>query len=274
MKTLYQEILATKILEKMPDVLKHMEMAEVFCIQNVADYYMQSPQGEWDMESDFPNLAPPFSNFWMEYTLPKTMNVNNAVENIPISGKIGMLFISHKEKPENVKWAMSVILFMEVKNRGICIPIEIQLGIDEKGKIAPYGNKLFYMIATSGSELEGHVYATLAFPGYLALSFLHCKNVSIIKKGISILMGKRNRHQGIKYHVLDINPMKQVIKTEGNIEVVGLRKALHICRGHFKDFTEKGLFGKYHDIYWWNDLVRGNVDSGIVLKDYRVKANS
>ena len=35
------------------------------------------------------------------------------------------------------------------------------------------------------------------------------------------------------------------LEREGDIQHIGLKRALHICRGHFKDYTiGKGLFGK------------------------------
>ena len=48
-------------------------------------------------------------------------------------------------------------------------------------------------------------------------------------------------------------------------------KALHFVRGHFKDYSVKGLFGKYKEVYWWDSQVRGEVSGGVVDKDYRVK---
>ena len=55
---------------------------------------------------------------------------------------------------------------------------------------------------------------------------------------------------------------------------VGAKKALHICRGHVKDFrrSEKGLFGKYRDLYWWESHVRGTAKAGMVYSDYEVKS--
>ena len=45
-------------------------------------------------------------------------------------------------------------------------------------------------------------------------------------------------------------------------------------RGHFKDYSVKGLFGKYKKVYWWDSQVRGEVIGGVVDKDYRVKGSS
>jgi hypothetical protein len=69
---------------------------------------------------------------------------------------------------------------------------------------------------------------------------------------------------------LNIHPIKKILEIEGQSQKTGLKMALHICRGHFKDFTERGLFGKYHGLYWWDAHARGNAKEGIALKDYRV----
>ena len=101
---------------------------------------------------------------------------------------------------------------------------------------------------------------------------MHCKNVKILdflsdrKKSRS--QNRRGFH--VTYKTLEITPMKKVLETEGGLETNGLKKALHICRGHFKDYREVGLFGKFHDIYWWDSFIRGDLKSGIVSKDYQV----
>lgn len=48
--------------------------------------------------------------------------------------------------------------------------------------------------------------------------------------------------------------------------------ALHMMRGHFKTYTpEAPLFGKRVGTWWWQPGLRGNVEKGIVLKDYAVE---
>ena len=66
--------------------------------------------------------------------------------------------------------------------------------------------------------------------------------------------------------------MKEVLETEGKVSEVGLKKALHICRGHFKTYTGKApLLGKHTGTYWWNDCVLGSEDVGVRVKDYTVR---
>jgi hypothetical protein len=47
---------------------------------------------------------------------------------------------------------------------------------------------------------------------------------------------------------------------------------LHLCRGHFKEFTdEKPLFGKYTGLFWWQPTIRGQNKKGFVNKDYLIQ---
>lgn len=120
-------------------------------------------------------------------------------------------------------------------------------------------------------------------PALLTISFLHCKNVTLQQmstpapkqpRPTSAKSKKRGKPATprITYHILDIEPMKQVLKTEGHIEQYGLKKALHICRGHFAHYESgKGLFGKYHGTYWIPQHLRGSPEQGIRIKDYRLK---
>lgn len=73
-----------------------------------------------------------------------------------------------------------------------------------------------------------------------------------------------------KYYTLEINPMTKVLKTEGQINTNGLKQALHLCRGHFKAYDGKGLFGKYTGTYWWPSHYRGNESIGLINKTYEI----
>jgi hypothetical protein len=114
-------------------------------------------------------------------------------------------------------------------------------------------------------------------PQLLALSFLHCKNVIVKTDSPSQRQQKRRVKDGrmpmVAFHTLVIKPMQTILQHEGEIGAVGLARALHICRGHFKDFTKgRGLFGRSKGLYWWDPQVRGSLSKGLTLKDYRVKS--
>lgn len=76
----------------------------------------------------------------------------------------------------------------------------------------------------------------------------------------------------IRYQIIDIGPVTRLLETKGHIRQTGLRRALHICRGHFADYRSgAGLFGKHKQLVFVPDHTRGKADCGVVISDYRVK---
>jgi hypothetical protein len=108
---------------------------------------------------------------------------------------------------------------------------------------------------------------------------MHCKNVYFTEEQVPDRLVKarirRGRPSGlVKWKVLEIDPMKQILRTEGSMDSLGLHKALHLCRGHFKDYRNSGLFGKVKGVFWWGSSVRGSAAHGTVVKDYSVAIQS
>jgi hypothetical protein len=126
------------------------------------------------------------------------------------------------------------------------------------------------------SDLEVDMSVHAMNPALLALSFMNCKNVEVVRHDPPTPTPRQQRHLKkplLRYHTLNIEPMKRVLRTEGGAtESSGLKRALHICRGHFANYTDKGLFGKYFGRFWVPAHVRGTIEEGIVAKDYAVKA--
>lgn len=121
--------------------------------------------------------------------------------------------------------------------------------------------------------------APLLHTALLTISFLHCRNVLLQEvRPPRRPLSNQQRRRGerartpLSYHVLDIRPMREVLRTQGQQERVGTRRALHICRGHFAHYRERGLFGKYRGTFWRPQHVRGDAEQGVRVKDYRVKA--
>ena len=109
-----------------------------------------------------------------------------------------------------------------------------------------------------------------------SMALLNCKNVHTREQPCPPKLAKRYQerhgHKRPRYYVLDIEPMRQKFRdANGGEDGISLAKALHICRGHFKNFDNKPLFGKLKGTYWWQPHVRGSAEAGIVEKDYRIK---
>ena len=109
-----------------------------------------------------------------------------------------------------------------------------------------------------------------------ALALLNCKNVHAREQPCPPKLAKRyeerHGHKRPRYYVLDIEPMRQKFRdANGGRDGISLAKALHICRGHFKNYDERPMFGKLKGTYWWQPHVRGTAEAGVVDKDYRIK---
>lgn len=291
-KTLYEELLSSnndKIFNQAFRAKEFLDQSEIFNIDNVAKYLIEtSSQENWDLSVDFPNIAPPFDNFFMEYTIPPKINNEGTVTDHPLAGtQVGLLFISNSEKPPSLsplRWVYNVSIFHKNKQFFVQLPFVAIGFVDNSGKALSYSKEFNkYTIIQYASNEDAKIFNVnhvvdifqgYAFPAFLAISFLHCKNVTIINN--QPIHGKRDRHKKrslVTYKTLEIEPMKQILRTEGRSEETGLKLALHICRGHFKDYREgRGLFGRYKDIYWWDSQVRGNLSEGIVDKDYQINA--
>lgn len=165
---------------------------------------------------------------------------------------------------------------------------EGRMFVTPDGKLAEMGPKGKYAFIlrpiaitpeTAEDDMEGGMKAAamLFHPILLAIGFTHCKNVASVEGDlppakVRAKQEKKVGHGLTKFYTLEIDPMKRTLASEGSVGQNGLRRALHICRGHFAHYTEdKPLFGRVVGTVWRSAHVRGSADVGQVGKDYRIK---
>jgi len=274
--------------------------AECLSCDNVAQYIDSFAQDK--SAFDYPNIAPPFHNFFVEYKVPSSktgdmigahilsLDWNKLICDMPnelanetnymLSEEFGALPDSRWQLVIFPYWLRTGILSTGVKSM-VWVNVDGQLSSRDEDSISLiYLEKQEVLDKLNRIETDEHTEAyikTILHPIFLAISFLHCKNVTMERETppapLSKKYQKKHGRPLVSYHTLNIEPMKQILRAEGNIEKTGLKQALHICRGHFKDFSKgSGLFGKYKGLYWWDSQVRGSVKEGIVDKDYAVKS--
>lgn len=254
-------------------------------ITNVHHYLMEHPSDDWPVDT-FPNLAPPWQNAWFEYALAREANVNGKTVTIQ-TGRDGVhvgFLMESLELPSDGGWGLKWTLFVWT----------------DPNAAPTYLGHLSHFVDRQGRYVGGHdarstIYAFMPLSShvdpretkealdswvkncYLALSFAHCKNVKIQEHHtppkVAAKRKKAGKPPGTSYKTLLIDPMKEVLRTEGNIEKNGLKKALHIVRGHFATYTEdKPLFGKVTGTFWKPMHARGNKKHGEIKKDYVIGA--
>lgn len=266
-----------------PIALDHTEAFDVTEIDRmIAESERDAFPYTW---TDLPNIAPPFQKFFMFAKAGGTYIVNGQRHNHP-SGWKGALFVSHKV-PKG--WGIEVFL---CGGKDACVWQEesLVLAVANDGRMAQLEGRQrgeFGLVIRSerrkkelaGSGLSGQDIITAitgaVYPFFLAISIMHCKNVTAARVARSPKFAEVRRKKGTpiySYGVLNIKPVAKLAESVGvSGNGAGVLKALHLCRGHFKDYREgAGLFGKTRGMFWWDASVRGSVESGVRVKDYRI----
>lgn len=299
MARLYDQILRDDKLNS-----KSLAESELIIADNVLNYITKiSNKNDWFLNKDIPVLLPPFENIFIEtrnISPPFSIGaLNDKKEELfsikPTAWGANMLSANFKKEGEaiDVEQKNDGRTFFKIADRDYGIFeynkkeikyqyfININLYIKSQNKIKKVDETCNLLVNEKGEYihlLEGVETARfqemMIFPLFLAISFMHCKNVEYVENDYPTAYQKKykKRHGKPmkKYKTLKIEPMKKTLQTKGNISKNGLKKALHICRGHFKDYRENGLFGKHHEIYWWDSHVRGSKEVGEVEKDYKI----
>jgi hypothetical protein len=251
-----------------------LSFSEVLLIDNVTTYYYeQTDQEYWQVTKDYPNLAPPFDNYWMEYRPPSKIvsreyGMNPVADELRQNGTFGTFFDAvdlAKGRPkglpfdidpkDDIRWLVSAIPFLEYpKGRFTTQGITVYR-IRSDGTVYEADDPkqtLLFMVPRNGSfadkaqragnsDAVNDALCMPLHPCWLATSFLHCKNIRLVRQEPPAKPSKRAaRKYGeplTKYYTLEIEPMKKVLETEGGANKTGLKNALHICRGHFRTYT-------------------------------------
>lgn len=270
---------------------------------NVADYYFQGTEKAFDIETDFPSLAPPWPLAFIEYKAPRL--ILTPEDTRPFSPKwgktFGVLMIARDARatkdelldasnknlleffPAGARWFLENHLFVEFEERHVEIMGTLAFFVDQDGAyVRPNSNNTqalfihpFDHIPSSDTKADGAMCWCFTAPVLLAINFIHCRNVRLIDNHVPPALAKaylrRHDTRPVSFKTLEIEPIKRILAKEGNASQNGLAKALHICRGHFKDYRQSsGLFGKHKDMYWWPMHLRGSLDEGVAVKDYQM----
>jgi len=196
--------------------------------------------------------------------------------------------------PDSTRWVVSMGLVLEFeKYRPGSFDYAFCLFVDEDGTITRTADGKPHIMAQflpgavlknpaselpleQGKQLAGQL-CSFIHPIMLTISFMNCKNVSTSyvesPPKLSRSFEKEHGVPLVRYKVLEIGEMRRYIHQQGEGHTASsVKKALHICRGHFKTFSEeKPLLGRATGTFWWSQQLRGSKESGLVVKDYKMK---
>ena len=270
------------------NVVENLSNSQLVVIDNVADYFFTQRFEDFFTAADFPCVMLPFELCFLEFRFP--------AQGREITGcdEVGVLLMMQGQYPKilgqpDVKYHLlaGYHFVRQSGSKRVVLMAELLLPVGADGQIISPANGLIHGVAnlfTPGlSEEEEQsnfrfIYQFTSLPILLALSFMHCRNVKMKEEvpppKLSKAHQKKRGRPLLRYRVLEIDHMKSVLEREGHASTGGLKKALHICRGHFATYGIDGkglLFGKHSGRYWISMHTRGSADEGVVVKDYQVK---
>lgn len=269
--------------------------ATVVIADNVSEYFFcGTDQEEWDIRTDFPCLTPPFKNMWIECRRPSRIRSEVYGEQSPrlLPRCWGAMFgLTENPAPESdPRWRWRVNAYLYVRSdygKSAVGPLSgVAFFLDNAGRVVQLNEGGWHAmvkledgpLAQCDDDTLARITQNLINPLMLAICFMHCKNVTqeVTSPPVALSRKWQKKHGRplVRYHVLDIDPMRSVLRHEGQEGTLGLKKALHICRGHFATYTEAApLFGKVTGTFWKPQHIRGTSSAGIVMKDYNIKAS-
>jgi hypothetical protein len=116
---------------------------------------------------------------------------------------------------------------------------------------------------------------SICLPIINAIIMLNCKNVRLIdepRASYKRMMNKHKKKKKVIYKILHIHPIRIKNIAERESYESGLKRSLHICRGHLRTYTEeKPLFGKVIGTFFIPAHLRGDEKVGTVVKDYQLE---
>jgi hypothetical protein len=272
-------------------------------VQNVADWFYSSEQEAWDQTKDTPTLAPPFPLMWMEFGRPNKIVSGTCAALFESVFRIGCLAEATEDNAQATRqcladraasgeiinesrhfrdppsfvarWNYRFLMFLCVGTPKHCRISQavFHMTIDERGVPSDLlEGGVDFADAASSSAIQD-VLQAIRWPFLLAITFMHCKNASM-KRLPALDTPKHQLRQGVpgtRFSRIVVAPFRADARRESGDSNVSLKKALHICRGHFKDYRESGLFGKIRGIFWWDQHARGSAEHGVVKSSHVIE---
>jgi hypothetical protein len=270
--------------------LTELENIPVIAADEVALYVSALGIGT-DMSDVVASMAPPFDEFFIEFQrVPNELGLHAWGAHFTAVSDLETIAKMHSSDNGYPRWVLEIETYLEKRKGKPFGPVAHHLcGLADDGTWFRHSDGQMYwgggLVRMSAEPPEdvnqdwGDNIAQLLFPALMAISFMHCKNVSLDAiappEKLSRRHLKRYGRPLVSYRELNIGPIRRVLEQQRKGVGGSLRKALHLCRGHFKTFdADAPLMGHATGTYWWGSHVRGAEGVGVALKDYRVQAPS
>jgi hypothetical protein len=265
-----------------------------FDVQNVFEWAKNDRTNDgWVINvgprGDIYTLVPPYPSLWMEFvSIIKDEGLPDEKH------KWGVYVTSERDYSESLpkpNWFVSMRFWRDSRNTLIDMG-NSSFAVDEEGRIIDnyYGSNGSMYFERSNDMKIRNIEWRMAMeicevPLAVAMAAISLSNTNGIVYQDTIIPPKirkkraKNGYPNIQFKTLGLEPLKSKCRkryAENPNGAKSLELALHLVRGHPKDYRKSGLFGDPNKkgIYWWGAHARGNENNGIIVKDYEINTNS
>jgi hypothetical protein len=248
---------------------------------------------QWDWGRDFPVLAPPFPMTFVEWRQPTEVVAARFGREFldAFLPREGVLFLGGtkaeagrcplpplaRREVDYAHW-LTFSAFGEFRI-GSLAEMGTTAGVLVDGRGQVVGEPMIRNLNGYGpTDRWSHFFRKVAGVALLTITFMHCKSgVRLVDveppERLNRARVRRGRPPLARHKTLVIEGLKELLRREGAVGQVGLKRALHLVRGHFATYTaEKPLLGHFVGTVFRAAHTRGRSQYGTVTKDYEVKA--
>jgi hypothetical protein len=193
--------------------------------------------------------------------------IHNAILSIDMGESIDLYKIAKHSETNRERWWLTPMVIKVFKK-----PLAFRNGILPGAEHFLTGERA----KEFKESLEGSFVNTMALLS-ATLMLLNTKNIVAIDNPPPAKLNKKRIKNGkqpmFTYKTLRLQlPAQKRKKGSGPASATDNTTRLHLCRGHFKNYTvENPLFGRLTGRYWWQPHARGDKTKGVVMKDYKVE---
>lgn len=253
------------------------EYCGVLDIQNVNDYLVSHAHGI-KLKTLFPSSTDrlPFRSTWMKWKGVVdgiTLELGALVEES--AGEIGLsIFVRNLQGIVALPFCLFEMRDFDPLHREVEDQVPMKYDTEIFHPVCDLRKGAIIKLAPKYQDVIFGAYKNeLIMVVLFAIKLYNCRNVdvSIVQEYDDKLVKKRakiGRPYVKRIYSLQIGPI-----SIGNRHLGGTSgsKSFHVCRGHFKTFTDdKPLFGRVVGTFWWPAQVRGSKRLGEVEKEYKL----
>lgn len=279
---------------------QELDNAAIVVADNVTEYYYAGTDQEvWHLRNDFPCLMPPAPSLWIETRAPsRIVSRERGVQPSYHPGAWGIVFqtmpaqdhrgefahLFQERSPwsdlhPDAKWVVMGVLLIEHRKGLVFGPMAWWvIELDDQGQaiVDDPDVRVLEVVSVTDEKVARGFSATFLKPLLLAISFMHCKNVTtrteVPPPKLSKAHQRRHGKPLTRYQVIDIHPFREAVQRAGGGRT-GRQQALHQVRGHFKTYTtDNPLFGRHVGRWFWAQHIAGALEEGVVDKEYRIQS--